>query len=153
MDVILTGVKRGLSTFWILARIMVPVFVAVYLLRQTPVFGAVADFFRPYMGFLGLPGDAALAMVLGNTVNLYSAIAVLAPLSLSWQQLTVAALFLGVSHSHPVEAAIMHKMKTGFITIAFMRMAVGFDIPEEFPLHGGNVHDMFLSGIIALHHR
>ncbi len=126
MGVIVTGTKRGLSTFWMLAKIMVPVFVAVYLLRQTPVFGQIADFFRPYMGFLGLPGDAALAVVLGNTINLYSAIAVLAPLKLSWQQLTIAALFLGVSHSHPMEAIIMHKMKTRFITIAFIRVVVGF---------------------------
>lgn len=126
MDVIVAGAKRGFSTFWMLAKIMVPIFIAVYLLRQTPVFGAVADFFRPYMGLLGLPGDTALAMVLGNSINLYSAIAVLAPLELSWQQLTIAALFLGVSHSHPMEGVIMHKMKTRFITIACIRVVVGF---------------------------
>lgn len=126
MDIVITGTKRGLAAFWMLARIMIPVFIAVYLLRQTPVFGQVADFFRPYMGLLGLPGDTALAVVLGNTINLYSAIAVLAPLELSWQQLTVAAVFLGVSHSHPMEGAIMHKMKTRFVTIAFIRVIVGF---------------------------
>lgn len=125
LDVVKAGGKRGFLTFWTLAKIMVPVFVAVYLLRQTPVFGSIADFFRPFMGLLGLPGDAALAIVVGNTVNLYSAIAVLAPLELSWQQLTVASIFLGISHSHPMEGAIMYKMKTRFVTIALLRLAVG----------------------------
>lgn len=126
LEILRAGIKRGLATFWLLARVMVPVFAAVYLLRQTPVFGRVADFFRPYMGILGLPGDTALAVVLGNTINLYSAIAVLAPMKLSWEQLTVAAMFLGVSHSHPVEGAIMYKMKTRFLTIAGLRLIVGF---------------------------
>jgi hypothetical protein len=53
-------------------------------------------------------------------------VAVLAPLGLSWQQVTVAAIFLGVSHSHPMEAAIMYKMKTRFLTLVFLRLVVGF---------------------------
>ena len=126
LDVTKAGIKRGVATFWMLAKIMIPVFIAVYLLRQTPFFGQIAGFFRPYMGVLGLPGDAALAVVVGNTVNLYSALAVLAPLELSWRQITVAAIFLGVSHSHPMEAAIMYKMKTRFVTLVFLRLIVGF---------------------------
>ena len=125
-DVAKTGCKRGLFTFWTLAKIMVPVFVAVYLLRQTPVFGQMAGFFRPYMGILGLPGDAALVVIVGSLVNLYSAVAVLAPLELSWQQLTVASIFLGISHSHPMEGGIMYKMRTRFVAIALLRLAVGF---------------------------
>ncbi|HXF48489.1 MAG TPA: nucleoside recognition domain-containing protein [Verrucomicrobiae bacterium] len=126
LDVMREGFKRGIATFWMLAKVMIPVFIAVYLLRQTPVFDRVAGFFRPYMGILGLPGDAALAVIVGSLVNLYSAVAVLAPLELSWQQVTVAAIFLGVSHSHPMEAAIMYKMKTRFLTLVFLRLAVGF---------------------------
>lgn len=125
-DVAKAGARQGLATFWMLAKVMIPVFIAVYLLRQTPLFDRMAGFFRPYMGVLGLPGDAALAVIVGNLVNLYSALAVLAPLELSWQQVTVAAIFLGVSHSHPMEAAIMYKMKTRFVTIVLLRLAVGF---------------------------
>ncbi len=119
------GFRRGLITFGMLSKIMVPVFVVVYLLKQTPFFDQIASFFRPYMGILGRPGDVALAMVVGSLVNLYSAIAVLAPLELSWQ-LTVASIFLGVFHSHLMEGAIMYKMKTRFLTIALLRLAVGF---------------------------
>lgn len=125
-DVAKAGAKRGAATFWMLAKVMIPVFVAVYLLRQTPLFDRMAGFFRPYMGILGLPGDAAFAVIVGNLVNLYSALAVLAPLKLSWQQVTVAAILLGVSHSHPMETAIMYKMKTRFVTLLCLRLAVGF---------------------------
>ncbi len=126
LDVVKAGAKRGAATFWMLAQVMIPVFIAVYLLRQTPFFDQMAGFFRPYMGVLGLPGDAALAIIVGSLVNLYSALAVLAPLELSWQQVTVVAIFLGVSHSHPMEAAIMYKMKTRFVTVVFLRLAIGF---------------------------
>ncbi|MGH8004600.1 MAG: hypothetical protein ACRECJ_07755 [Limisphaerales bacterium] len=126
LDVVKAGAKRGVATFWMLAKIMIPVFITVYLLRQTPFFDQMAGFFRPYMGVLGLPGAAALAVIVGSLVNLYSAIAVLAPLELSWQQATVASIFLAVSHSHPMEGTIMYKMKTRFLTIAFLRLVVGF---------------------------
>jgi len=33
-----------------------------------------------------------------------------------------------------------------------VRMAVGFCEAVEFSLHRGDVHDMFLPGVIALHH-
>ena len=125
-DVAKAGTKRGVATFWMLAKVMIPVFIAVYLLRQTPAFDQIAGFFRPYMGVLGLPGDAALAVMVGSLVNLYSAIAVLAPLELSWQQLTVASIFLGVSHSHPMEGSIMYKMNTRYITITLLRLGIGF---------------------------
>ena len=125
-DVVKEGAKRGVATFWMLAKVVIPVFITVYFLRQIPFFDKIADFFRPYMGILGLPGDAALALLVGSLSNLYSAVAVLAPLELSWQQVTVAAIFLGVSHSHPMEAAIMYKMKTRFMTLVFLRLATGF---------------------------
>ena len=63
------------------------------------------------MKFLGLPGEAAVAVVTGTFVNLYAAAAVVADLEMTGRQLTILALILGVSHSQIMETAIVGKMK------------------------------------------
>lgn len=132
----IAGIYRGLESFWILAKIMLPVYVLVTFLRFTPVMPALADFFAPYMQFFGLPGGAALAIVVGNTVNLYAAVAVIASLKMSTAQVTILAVMLGVSHSLPMEITIVQKMKTRFLTILFLRIgtAVSMGVISKFIL-------------------
>jgi spore maturation protein SpmB len=120
------GFFRGLSVFWLLIKIMVPVYLIVTFLKFTPVLPALAHFFSPYMQIFGLPGGAALAIVIGNTVNLYAAIAVIASLKMSSQQVTIIAVMLAISHSLPMEITITQKMKTRFMTILFLRLSVSF---------------------------
>ena len=118
------GFFRGLESFWLLAKIMLPVYFIVTFLKFTPVLPAIADFFAPYMKIFGLPGGAALAIVLGNTVNLYAAIAVIASLKMSTEQVTILAIMLAISHSLPMEVTITQKMGTRYITILFLRLLV-----------------------------
>ncbi len=67
--------------------------------------------FQPFMKYLGLPGESAIAIVTGTFVNLYAAAAVVADLEMTTRQLTILALILGVSHSQIMETAIVGKMK------------------------------------------
>ncbi len=118
------GFFRGLDSFWLLVKIMLPVYFIVTFLKFTPVLPAIADFFAPYMRIFGLPGGAALAIVLGNTVNLYAAVAVIVTLKLSSAQVTILAIMLAISHSLPMEVTITQKMGTRYITILFLRLMV-----------------------------
>lgn len=118
------GFFRGLEAFWLLVKIMLPVYFIVTFLKFTPVLPTIADFFAPYMRIFGLPGGAALAIVLGNTVNLYAAIAVIASLKMSSEQVTILAIMLAISHSLPMEVTITQKMGTRYITILFLRLLV-----------------------------
>ncbi len=124
------GFRRGISTYLTLAKIMIPVFIIVTFLKFTPVLPALADFFKPYMKIFGLPGDAALAIVMGNAVNLYAALAVITSIKLSGDQATIIAVMLGISHSLPMEITIVQQMKTKFITVFFLRVltSVAFGI-------------------------
>jgi hypothetical protein len=61
------------------------------------------------MGIFGLPGESALGLIAGYFVNLYAAIAVVAPLNLSAKEITIIALMLGISHSLPIETAVTKK--------------------------------------------
>jgi len=116
------GLKKGIATFWTLAKIMIPVYAIVTFLKFTPVLPAVADFFKPFMKIFGLPGDAALAIVMGNTVNIYAALAVISSIKLSGDQVTILAIMLGISHSLPLEITIVQQMRTKFITVFGLRV-------------------------------
>jgi len=101
---------------------MIPVYVAVALLRQTPLFGYLGDLFNPVMGHLGLPGEAALAWVTGTFVNLYAAAAVVVDLHMTTREITILALMLGISHSQVMETAIVGKMKGRPIIVTSARL-------------------------------
>ena len=107
-----------------MVKIILPVYFIVTFLKFTPILPALANFFAPYMQIFGLPGGAALAIVLGNTVNLYAAIAVIATLKMSTEQVTILAIMLAISHSLPMEVTITQKMGTKYLTILILRLTV-----------------------------
>ena len=121
-QITIDGFFRGLESYWILVKIMLPVYFIVTFLKFTPVLPAIANFFSPYMQIFGLPGGAALAIVLGNAVNLYAAMAVIATLGLSSQQVTILAVMLGICHSLPMEVTITQKMGTKYMALMFIRL-------------------------------
>lgn len=127
-SVLWRGVRKGLGTFWILMRVMIPVYIIVTLLGHTPVLPALARFFQPAMGIWHLPGDAALAMVLGHFVNLYSALAVIAAGKWNATAVTVAAIILGVSHNHILETAILKQMRAPAAVLVALRLIVGWSL-------------------------
>lgn len=94
-----------------LCTIIIPVYVVTALLKLTPFFEYVGGVFEPFMKFIGLPGESAVAIVTGTFVNLYAAAAVVADLEMDARQLTILALILGISHSQIMETAIIGKMR------------------------------------------
>lgn len=90
---------------------MAPVYIGIALLRELKILGLLAGIFAPFMKYFGLPGEAALVIVSGWTVNLYAAIAALAGLGFSARDVTILAIMLGISHSLFMETAIVSQMK------------------------------------------
>lgn len=127
-QVLRRGAKQGLVTFWILMRVMVPVYVIIAILARTPILPAIAEFFQPAMGIWHLPGDAALAMVVGHFVNLYAALAVIAAGHWSPTAVTIAAIILGISHSHVMESAIFRLMRAPYAVLATIRVTAGWGL-------------------------
>lgn len=102
--------------------IIAPVYTAMAILKYLKVLPAIADLCRPAMKYLGLPGDAALALVLGNFLNLYSAIGVMASLTLTPAQMTVLSLVLLISHSQILESSVFFQMRTKYGIIWAIRL-------------------------------
>jgi hypothetical protein len=103
------GIAHGMSITFEMVKVIVPFYIAIEFIKRSGLLDIIGDFCKPFMGLFGLPGECALGLVVGYFVNLYAAIAVLAPLHLPAREITVMALMLGIAHSLPVEAAVTAK--------------------------------------------
>lgn len=104
------GIIRGIETTWMLARVLVPVYFIVTILKYTSVLEYIAVVFEPLMKLFGLPGEAALVLVLGNVINIYAAIGAISALNLTTFQITTMALMISISHSMLVETAVIKQV-------------------------------------------
>lgn len=107
---ILAGLEMGFRTTWVLGKIVFPITFIMTLLSHTPLFGWVISFLTPIMGWIGLPGEAAIPFVLGNVLNLYAAIGAILSLPLTVKSVFILAMMLSFSHSLPIETTLAKKV-------------------------------------------
>jgi len=113
------AVRKALHAYARLFKIVAPIYVAIILLKHTPVLPWIAAHMAPVLGAFGLPGSAALVLVLGATINIYAAIAACAGLALTPGEATTIALMLGFTHNLLVESALILKLsRRGALWIA-----------------------------------
>lgn len=86
------------------------------------------NFLAPAMKYFNLPGESALALILGNIINLYAAIGVIPQLKLNPHQVTTISLMLLTSHSQILETSILFKLKTKYLLILLIRLIVAIII-------------------------
>lgn len=120
------GLYNGLHMVWELSKVMAPVYIAVAIFSKTPLMGWLAYIARPVMGLLGLPGEAATALVIGNVLNIYAAIGAMGALDLNTREITVLALVILISHNLFVETAVSKKTGIKVTSLVFVRIIGGF---------------------------
>jgi len=118
------GFISGLKITWQLSKILVPVYFIVTILKHTPIINWISTGFAPLMKLFGLPGKAAIVLVMGNVVNLYAAIGAIASLDLSIREIYILAIMLSFCHSLLVETAIAKKIGLSAIKVIAVRMAL-----------------------------
>jgi len=123
-DTFKRGFSNGLKTLWLLSKVLVPVYLIITIIQLTPIIDWIAILFRPLMFLFGLPGEAAIVLVLGNTLNIYAALGAIASLTLSVKQITILAVMLGFSHSMIVETAIFKKLRVSALIIVSLRLGL-----------------------------
>jgi len=101
---------KALSSAWMILKFVIPIYLLADLLYYFDLLRHVAFLLEPITTLVGLPAEAALALISGLFLNLYAAIAFAAPLDMSPQQWTVLAVFLGIAHSLVVESAVMKQL-------------------------------------------
>jgi hypothetical protein len=101
-----TGAVKGLKTGVMLLKIMLPVYIAVILVKYSPFMPILTDWFAPVMGILRLPGEAAAPIIAGILSDEYGCIAAMRGFSFGAGAATTIAMVDLCFHSIPVESAI-----------------------------------------------
>lgn len=119
------GALAGLQTFWDLAKVMVPAYGITLVLDRLGAIEWLTHLARPLMSLLGLPGDAAVPLVVGYVLNIYAAVGSMSALHLSAPQITVLALAILVGHNLIVEGAVLQKAGMNAVAFGALRVVAG----------------------------
>ncbi len=118
------GAWRGVHAFLKLMLIVAPVYTVVTILKYTPAIRVFAEYMSPRMEHFGLPGEAALALILGNVINLYAGLGAVTALKITTDQLTVLSLMLLLSHSQILETAVFFQIRAKWWLLWFIRLVL-----------------------------
>ncbi len=115
------GFKNAFNTYIDLVKIIIPVYILVTFLKYTGVIEIIADFFSPIMIYLGLPGEAMLALLTAYLLNMYAGLAVIASIDLGVKEITILGAMIGIAHSMIIESAVFKKINVNIIKINILR--------------------------------
>ncbi|AZV45216.1 membrane protein [Peribacillus asahii] len=118
------GFMVGLKTTWTLGKVIFPVTLIVTILQYTPILPWVIDLISPFMALLGLSGDAAIPLVLGNFLNLYAGIAGILTLDLTVKEVFIIAVMLSFSHNLLIETGVAMKVGVKLWVILTVRLGL-----------------------------
>ena len=120
------GLFNGIQLTYDIAKIIVPIYVALSFLETVGVLERLALIAEPLMKLVGLPGEMSLALILGNVLNMYAAIGVIVAVGLDVKQLTIISVMLLFSHTLPVELSIAKKTGIRVAGLAILRITTAF---------------------------
>ncbi|WP_347548810.1 nucleoside recognition domain-containing protein [Pseudalkalibacillus hwajinpoensis] len=126
MGTLRRGLKAGFQTTWELGKIIFPITLAVTILRYTPVLEWIIGIIEPVMKWLGLSGEAAIPLVIGNFLNLYAGIGAILTLDLSVKEVFILAVMLSFSHNLLIESGVAAKVGVKLWVILTVRIGLAF---------------------------
>ncbi|PYZ92840.1 hypothetical protein CR194_14435 [Salipaludibacillus keqinensis] len=124
MNTLKQGLKTGLLTTWKLGRIIFPITLIVTMLSQTVVMEWLTRVLSPLMGFIGLSGESAIPLVLGNVLNLYAAIGAMLTMDLTVKEVFILAVMLSFSHNLFVESAVAKQVGLSISIVLLVRIGL-----------------------------
>jgi spore maturation protein SpmB len=123
MHILLRGIRRGLDITWELGiKVVLPAYILVSLLNYTPVIKWISGLLEPLMHIIGLPGEAALPLVLGALVSFYAGVGSLVPLGFDAKEMTIIAAFMLCAHDLPLESVISKKSGSRVSSLIMVRL-------------------------------
>jgi hypothetical protein len=123
-DTLKRGFMVGLNVTWTLGKIIFPVTLIISLLQHTPVLPWIINLISPFMKLIGLPGDAAIPLVLGNFLNLYAGIGAILSLDFTVKEVFIIAIMLSFSHSMIMEASVAIKTGVKLWVVLLVRISL-----------------------------
>ncbi|CAM3887655.1 nucleoside recognition domain-containing protein [Alkalicoccus chagannorensis] len=127
------GLLVGLQTTWKLGKIIFPITLIVTMLSQTAVMDWLTQLLAPMMSWIGLPGEAALPLVLGNFLNLYAAIGAMLTMEFTVKEVFILAVMLSFSHNLFVESAVAKQI--GLKISVVLAVRIGLALVSAWLIH------------------
>ncbi len=104
-----SGLRKGLSGFLWIMKILIPVSLLTALLAWTGWLSRLDFLFQPLMSILSLPAMSTLPLLIGMLTGIYGGIAAMSVLPFSQDQMTLMAIFLLIAHNLIQEGVIQAK--------------------------------------------
>ena len=117
-----SGVKKGLSGFIWMLKILIPISFLTALLEYSGWLYEIDFLLRPGMNLLDLPPVAALPLIAGMLTGIYGCIAAMAMLPLTIVQMTLVANFVLISHNLIQEGVIQGKSGLNPVRATLVRL-------------------------------
>ena len=128
--------RRSGRMFFAVAKVMVPVMLAVEAAQHWGLIQALGQMIAPGMALLNLPPEAGLVWISNVFMGVYGGIAVLIAVStsidLTTGQLNALCAMMLIAHSIPVEQAIVRAARASFAATAGLRIGAAL-------LYGGAI--------------
>ncbi|MFB4167864.1 nucleoside recognition domain-containing protein [Virgibacillus sp. JSM 102003] len=118
------GMQQGFRVTWTLGKVIFPITLIVTILQHTPVLPWIIDQISPIMGLLGLSGEAAVPLVLGNSLNLYAGIAAIVSFDFTIKEVFILAVMLSFSHNLFIESTVASRVGVSWWLISGIRMSL-----------------------------
>ncbi|MDP3386628.1 MAG: nucleoside recognition domain-containing protein [Eubacteriales bacterium] len=128
IDTFKRGLRRGFDVLILLGKIMLPIYVVVELLKYSGLLETISRLFIPFMSLLGLPGEAAFALIIGAAVNTYAALGVLVAMTLTAKQATIIAVVLSIAHNLIGETVVIRRIGVNPYFITGLRIVAAFSV-------------------------
>lgn len=106
-DIITTGLYKGIGVVLRLAKVIIPAIILVSILQATTVLYTIGQLFAPLMQLVGLPGEAAIAFVIGIFTSIYGGIGAMIALPLSPGEATILSAMIAICHGAFMETAVV----------------------------------------------
>lgn len=117
------GVKKGWKSFVWIMKIIIPIAFLVTLLQWSGWLYRVDFLLKPLMGLVNLPAEAALPIIIGMLSGTYGAIAAIAVLPFTVEQMTLIAIFTLIAHGLILEGVIQSKSGVSMVKATLLRIS------------------------------
>ncbi len=124
MAMVRRGLSLGLATTWKLAKILFPITLIITFLSYTAALDWLIAIVTPFMNLIGLPGDAAIPLVLGATLNIYAAVGAALSLSFTVKEMFIIAMMVSFCHNIFVETGVGMKLGAKAAVIVSVRLGL-----------------------------
>lgn len=114
------GGRNAVKVILNLTKYIIPAILVLKLLEHSGWLNKIAEFFSPFMAFMGLPGEGALVIMMGQ-VSVYSSIAAMVTLGLTTKQITIMSTFVAICHTLALETVVIDKSGGNGLLIAGLR--------------------------------